>query len=48
MFIMFMPTIAYFLNASIFTTLLSSGLFILIILVACFKDETKMNEYENS
>lgn len=47
MFIMFMPTIAYFLNASIFTTLLSSGLFILIILVACFKDDIKMNGYEN-
>lgn len=47
MFIMFIPTIAYFLNASIFTTLLSSGLFILIILVACFKDDIKMNGYEN-
>ena len=47
MFIMFMPTIAYFLNASIFTTLLSSGLFILIILVACFKDDIKMDENEN-
>lgn len=47
MFIIFMPTIAYFLNASIFTTLLSSGLFILIILVACFKDDIKMNGYEN-
>lgn len=43
MFIMFMPTIAYFLNASIFTTLLSSGLFILIILVACFKENTENN-----
>lgn len=43
MFIMFMPTIAYFLNASIFTTLLSSGLFILIILVTCFKENTENN-----
>lgn len=41
MFIMFMPTIAYFLNVSLFTTMLSNGLLILIILVACAKDEIK-------
>lgn len=35
LFVLFMPTISYFLNASIFTTLLSNGLFILILLLAC-------------
>ena len=40
MFIMFMPTIAYFLNTSIFTTMLSNGLFVLILLVVCSKNVT--------
>lgn len=40
LFVLFMPTISYFLNASIFTTLLSNGLFPLIIIVAC----TKINQ----
>lgn len=34
-FIIFMPTMAFFLNTSIFTTLLSNGLLFLIILIAC-------------
>jgi hypothetical protein len=34
-FIIFMPTMAFFLNTSIFTTLLSNGLLVLIIIIAC-------------
>ncbi len=36
-FIIYMPTMAFFLNTSIFTTLLSNGLLFLIILVSCTK-----------
>lgn len=36
-FIIFMPTMAFFLNTSIFTTLLSNGLLFLIIIIACTK-----------
>lgn len=39
MFIMFMPTIAYFLNVSLFTTMLSNGLLILMLLVVCAKEK---------
>ena len=46
MFIMFMPTIAYFLNVSLFTTMLSNGLLILILLVACTKNEIKTQRNE--
>ena len=35
MFVLFMPTIAFFLNTSIFTTMLSNGLLPLILIVAC-------------
>ena len=45
-FIMFMPTIAYFLNTSIFTTMLSNGLFVLILLVVCSKNVTNNMNYE--
>lgn len=41
LFVLFMPTISYFLNTSIFTTMLSNGLLPLMIIVAC----TNINDY---
>lgn len=35
LFVIFMPTISYFLNTSIFTTMLSNGLLPLMLIIAC-------------
>lgn len=44
LFILFMPTMAFFLNTSIFTTMLSNGLLILMVLVACARCDIAENE----
>jgi hypothetical protein len=35
LFIVFLPTLSYLLNTSLFTTLLSNGLFVLILILLC-------------
>jgi hypothetical protein len=48
LFIVFLPTLSYLLNTSLFTTLLSNGLFVLILILLCVDNSVEEKHIPNT